>query len=203
LPFTSACSGGLGKSADSSGSTESTISIVTPASMGKMGSLPSDRKVCYGANIKGPGIDSSADNSCAIPAGVLSKFVEPGATLEVSVPKGSDREVELFAYLQPAGQNTACDSLTVDLGTASKLQGMYKVGSADNVDASSNKNISIDVEFPGLNTNVADQYALPDNCAGVFVPLKKSKGFDISSQKTEVSGGGLTLVGGAGGLVTQ
>src|SRR5690606_27352661 len=76
--------------------------------VGSMAALPSDRKSCYAVSVTGPGITMSPSHICAPPTGLRAGFVEPGAMIEMQVPKGKDRKIELFAFLQSPGQDLPC-----------------------------------------------------------------------------------------------
>lgn len=157
---------------DSAGS--SRIRIQVPKSLSgfaKSGSvtamevLPTGRKVCWGATIRGTGLtDLAAGDICALKAGLTMGFVEAGGILEAAVPRGTDRRVDLFAFIQPTGSNEPCPNFNVRL-PASILVNTYAMGFQDKIDMSGNETqVTIAASFPGISSNVATVSAMPSTC---------------------------------------
>lgn len=189
------------KSADD----RTTISIQAPQAenrqfktggIGALSVMPSDRKACYGVNVTGTGIPTQQGSSCSPVSGVLGGFVEPGGNIEVEVPKGSGRKIELYAYLQGPGENVACPQLVPTLSTA-QLQHTYLIGTANDIDANSDVvTVNITASFPGLNTNLAQQLSLPATCAPVIVENPPHS--RISNGRQIASSAGYKLIGNIG-----
>lgn len=55
--------------------------------------------LCFAVNVTGPGIPS-ASKSCDLDRGITSGSVPPGGVLEVTVPGGDGRSVELIGFLR-------------------------------------------------------------------------------------------------------
>lgn len=157
---------------DSAGS--SRIRIQVPKSLSgfaKSGSvsamevLPTGRKVCWGATIRGSGLsDLAAGDVCALKAGLTMGFVEAGGILEAAVPRGADRRVDLFAFIQPTGSNEPCPNFNVRLPSF-VLVNTYAMGFQDKIDMTGTETqVTIAASFPGLSSNIASTAAMPAAC---------------------------------------
>ncbi len=177
----------------------STITIQVPRAantanktggVGAMSALPTDRKVCYGINVSGPGINGESGNSCSPPTSIRAGFVEPGSEVSVSVPKGSNRVVHLFAFLGEPGQTSPCPEFASNL-SPSQLVHTYKIGTATNIDISADQTVvEITADFPGLSNHIAAQLGLPATCTAGATPPAGRPGFSAGS-----GGGKATDVG--------
>lgn len=140
--------------------------------------IPINRKKCYGVNIYGPGIET-ATHSCSPSTGVVSGFVEEGASLEAIVSRGSQRTIELYMLLLPAGSTEPCPKMNPTL-TSTQALATYLVGTAQNIDLlSDTQTVTIDVEFPGVKSPIARQFTANANC-GLQVPTGKI-GWQVSN----------------------
>lgn len=159
--------------------------------VGALAAMPTDRKVCYGINVTGPGIIINAPNSCSIKSGLLVGFVEPGSTVSVNVPKGSSRKVELFAYLQAVGTNLPCPLLGPAL-PADLLGSTYLVGVAEGIELSDQEVVvTITASFPGMAQNIAQTFAMPSTCASNST---KISGASVASAAGVAIGTGMKLM---------
>lgn len=149
--------------------------------VGAMAAMPSNRKACYGINVTGPGIPINSA-SCGPQSGILAGFVEPGATVEVSVPKGEGRTIELYAYLQNVGDNLPCPALGASL-PAAHLLNTYSVGTATNVAMTAESTVVyIDASFPGVTNHLASTLSLPSTCTAGASPTGPNKaGFQVAA----------------------
>ncbi len=158
--------------------------------------MPADRKACYGVNITGPGINANS-NSCGPTSGILAGFVEPGANIEVSLPRGTDRKIELYAFLQQVGQNNPCPGLGGNL-PASQLINTYLIGSANNVDAVGDVTVvEITATLPGTTHHLAQDLSLPVTCTA-GAQQNNLPGFHVSNGHGVVTGGTYKIIGGVG-----
>lgn len=140
--------------------------------------IPSGRKKCYGVNIYGPGIDTSS-NTCSPSMGVVSGFVEEGASLEAVVNRGSQRTIELYMLLLPAGSTEVCPKMGKIL-TSTQALSTYLVGTVQNIDLlNDTQTVTINVEFPGVKTPIAKKFSANASC-GLQVPTGKI-GWHVSS----------------------
>ena len=195
----------LGCQRDKAGGS-STITIQVPRALntdnktggvGAMGALPSDRKVCYGVNVSGPGITVQPANACSPPPSIRAGFVEPGTEVSVSVPKGSGRVVELFAFLGEPGQTAPCPAFSPSLSPTQILR-TYKIGTASNIDISAEVTVvEITADFPGLSNNIAQQLSLPASCTAGG-GQNNAPGFNTSSGRGIATNGTMKLYGGFG-----
>lgn len=195
----------LGCQRDMSGG-RSTLSIQVPAAantlnksggVGAMATMPAGRKACYGVVVSGGGLnDHSA--TCGPKGSVFAGFVEPGGTVSVSLDKGKGRTVELFAFLENAGQDVPCPQLGPNL-PAAQILNTFKVGSVSNVDMTAEvTEITITASFPGLSNTIAQELALPTSCSSSSTAGAGPPGFSISSGRSAATGTGYTLLGGFG-----
>ncbi len=168
--------------------------------VGALAAMPTDRKVCYGVNVTAPDIAVTAPNECSFRAGLLAGFVEPGATVELSVPKGSGRKVELYAFLQAVGENLPCPVLGPTL-PADKLVSTYLVGVAEGINLQGDQvSVSIHASFPGLSQNIAQTLTFPSSCTAGAAPSAAHRSYFVSAATGTATGTGLKLKYRAGGF---
>lgn len=156
-----------------------------------MEALPAGRKVCWGATIKGPGLNEIAPgDTCALRAGLTLGFVEAGGVLEASVPTGTGRRVDLFAFIQPPGSNEPCPGFNVRL-PVTVLLNTFAMGFKDQVDMSASETqVAITASFPGATNNLATTNLIPETCTSATVPRgaplngRVSNGANIVGQAT-------------------
>ncbi len=159
--------------------------------------LPTDRRLCYGVSISGPGIPGFAGSYCAPLTGTVAGFVEEGQVLELFVARGENRTVELYMFAMPVGSTAACPAMGANMqGTG--LKSTYLVGSKTGVSLLNDvETVEIALSFPGLNTSVATQLNAPATCTPGAAPINHS-GFHISSGAGPVTGPGIKLLGRIG-----
>lgn len=118
----------------------------------KQESLPTGYKVCFAANVVGEGI-SPILRTCGNPLGEFGGFVDSaGGTIELAVPAGPSRDVDLYAYLS-ADTSAACPTLDASCAPAVACQ-TYKVATAKGVDMTQEETaIDMVVNFPGMQNN--------------------------------------------------
>jgi hypothetical protein len=187
-----ACSRKSGKS--------SSISIQLSERNNKVSSLdsyPTNRKACYGINITGPGITSSAAGSCSPPVGIPGGFVAAGGSIEATVPYGSSRRFELYLFLQKEGENNPCPEMGTAFSKDQLLQ-TYLVGSTSGVTIDQpTLNLTITESFPGLTSNLAVTYSLPTSCTKLPT-LPAFPGFRTNAGHGVATGTGIQLIGSVG-----
>ena len=159
--------------------------------------LPTDRRLCYGVSISGPGITGFTGSQCAPATGTVSGFVEEGRALEIFVSRGENRNIELYMYAMPVGSTAPCPAMGANMqGTG--LKSTYLVGSKSGVALLSDvETVEITLAFPGLNTSVATQLNTPVSCTPGAAPTPHS-GFHISSGAGPATGAGIKLLGRIG-----
>jgi hypothetical protein len=191
-------------------SSSSTITIRVPQSanshnktggVGAMSSLPTDRKVCYGVVVNGPGMNQPRGNQCTPAASVRAGFVEAGSTVEVMVDKGVGRTVELYAYLLSAGDTTGPCPGFGDSMPPTKVASTYLIGTAPNVDTMGDETrVDIEVSFPGLTNNYAVERGLASVCTSSSVSGGggPSVGQMSAGYQRAVAGSGEKIIGRVG-----
>ncbi|HMN67679.1 MAG TPA: hypothetical protein PKC28_03990 [Bdellovibrionales bacterium] len=171
--------------------------------VGSMAALPSDRKACYAVVVSGEGIASPSLGTCSAVNGVFAGFVEPGAQLEISAPRGTRRKIELLAYLQDPGQNVACPEFKGSM-TPEQMLRTYSVGAAMNVDLlAATVTVEIMTSFPGVANHIASQLRLPASCSTPTLPgdqVGGRAGFHFSSGAGVAGGGGYRVKARFSGL---
>lgn len=174
----------------------SSISIKVPNALHKVGSLaamPTDRKACWGINVTGSNIPTRKGNSCSPVTGIIGGFVEPGGVIEAEVPKGRSRKIELFAYLLPAGDTSACPAFGIAMTTA-QTTSTYTVAVANGVDMVNDVTVvEMTADFPGLSNHIAQTQALPLTC-GALADTPNTPGFHVSGGAETASGAGMRMV---------
>jgi len=126
--------------------------------------FPTNRKLCFGVNVLGSGIPES-NPSCSPTLGLVGGFIEDGQILNLQVPRGTGRTIDLYLYSQQLGQ--PCPQ-TTNLNSLN-LQLIYKIGSATNVDTSKDETaVKIDAQYPGDASHLASNLSLPASCTSSF-----------------------------------
>lgn len=194
--------------------TSSTIRITLPSAPNKLrkpAALGGTPTFCYFVNVTGSGIDQ-ASTSCSPAQGVGSGFVDPLSTIEMSVPKGTGRTVELFGYVP--GLNETCASLK-SLSTAS-LNHLFSLAKKSGIDMSADQTtVELDENFPGLTQHYGLQASLPSGCYANLPPLdpgdaetnpagfQLSAGSGLSVQQGATASTGVKLIGRIGGKIPR
>ncbi len=183
-------------------SSSSTLRIQTPtrdqlfkSGLNSFATLPTDRRLCYGVSISGPGITGFAGTKCAPATGTVSGFVDAGEALEIFVARGENRNIELYMYTMPVGSTARCPAMGANMEGVG-LKSTYLVGSKTGVALLNDiETVEITLAFPGLSTSLAA--LLPITCASGPAPALFS-GFHVSSGAGTVTGTGLNLTGRIG-----
>ena len=162
-------------------------------SVGAMSAMPSNRKACYGVNITGPGIGTSKANLCSPSTGLTAGYVEPGANIELSVPRGSARKIEVFAFLQDVGQNNACSQFNPSM-SAAELLNTYRIGSTTVDIQSAVVEVNISMDFPGESNHLASLLTLPSSCTSTAGSPNRP-GFGVNGLSGVASSGSVVLYG--------
>lgn len=142
--------------------------------------LPSDKKLCFGVNILGEGIETKTD-SCQPKLGMTGGFVVSGETIELEVPKGRGRQVELYLLILPTDKT--CPNVDDKKSIDPKL--LYKVATSNDVDMSKNvTEITMLIDYQGPGTDVATVGGFPASCLSnnsPGTPGSNAPGFTIGT----------------------
>lgn len=152
------------------------------------GAWPADKKICFAVSVTASDIPSNS-SACSPRVGVVAGFVEAGSTLEVMVPKGSARKIELYAFLQTLGG--ACPQMKSPFSD-DQVTHVYKVGEVARINIQdANAVVEIQAKFPGLGQHLAQQLNAPATC----YPRSNNSNphFQISSGSQTAVGGGFEL----------
>jgi hypothetical protein len=179
------------------GSTSSTVKIQVPnretltkKNTTMTANFPSDKKLCFGVNIVGPGIESKT-KECAPQLGIFKGFVthEDGNEITLEVSRGSGRKIEMYFYSQDLG--LACP----DAGGSeldSKL--LYAIGRVENVDMSESEvKVEIPISFPGVTQNILATLNLPATCRSSTSNEQPSGNQIRISPRTEQTANGIII----------
>ncbi len=179
---------------------KSTIVIQAPKSQkvsGQSTPWPSDRKACFGVNVTATDIPLNYP-SCSPTTGIVAGYVEPDQTIEVDVPMGKSRKIDLYLYLQPAGQNNPCPKIGPSF-SGTYLSETYLIGSATADLASQTETVTITASFPGLSNNIATQNSMPTTCTATTPPPSGPPGFNVGTAAGVAAGTGYKMLGRIGG----
>lgn len=153
--------------------------------------LPSNRKACFAVNVTGPGITMGEDNVCSFTSGIVSGFAESNSTIQLTVPKGANRKVEVFLYLSENTED-ACPKASAAL-VASQIRNVFLVGTANGVDTMNDQTqVEITVQFPGTNNHLAQTLGLPSSCSAASDNLARRR-FSVSAANYKASNGPIEL----------
>ncbi|MBY0314017.1 MAG: hypothetical protein K2Q26_00740 [Bdellovibrionales bacterium] len=155
--------------------------------------MPSGRDVCYGVSVTASDIPMFT-NSCSPSSGIIAGFVKDGDPIELEVPVGNNRKIELFVYLKPVRDSGPCPRISAPL-PSSLLYSIYRIGVVNSVNlVNATEVIPIEIEFPGITQHVVKQYNLPVACALGTAPSEaNSSGFYVSTSQQTSSAIGYKL----------
>ena len=126
--------------------------------------------VCFIVNVTTPEVPPKfPGGSCGIPVGVLSGSAKPGGSLELSVPFGSSRVLDVFAYVQ-ANPSLPCPTVAGGFG-ALDLGKIVRVGRSNAFDTKAKQvEVAVTVTQPATATDIVEQYGMPPSCRPVSQP---------------------------------
>jgi hypothetical protein len=117
--------------------------------------LPTDKKICYGINVTGPGI-TAPSVPCLTSVGTVAGFAPENSDLSIVVPRGSGRSFELLVALVELDAD--CPSLSTAGLNSSTLNRTFISGRTDNVTLSNpEETVTIQLSFPGLDKAMAKE----------------------------------------------
>lgn len=121
--------------------------------------------LCFGVNVKGPGIDPIPAGSCKVEQGITSdQAVKDGGTLTIDVPKGQDRVFEVYGFLRSAAGD-ACPTTGPDWNWP--VNKIYLLGTKSGVTLlNDSESVAIDITLPDESQNIAIVKAWPASCTG-------------------------------------
>lgn len=145
--------------------------------------LPTNKKVCFGVNVTGPGITDKASGTatCAPKFGIVSGFVAEGTELIVIVPTGTDRKFELMVYLADVG--AACPTYGDEFITGSQATKIFMSGTTSGVTLTNDDPVKVTLDFPGGAKPLARSIA--GSCDGSSLKAKLYSNGDLVDAVTE------------------
>lgn len=136
------------------------FTITVKSGIGALEAIPEGYKVCYAINVTAADIPSTP-RECGTPLGIYQGFIE-GTQFSLELPRGVNRTVELYAYLNPDSQAT-CPALNANC-EASRDCNTYKMGWVEGVTSENlTTSLSMHAEFPGLKNNAPSEDAPNSN----------------------------------------
>lgn len=136
----------------------SKLNSSSKSDVSRQSSFPTTGTLCFAVNVTGDGIPV-IKKACRPDLGITSNFVNPGQTLTVEVPSGSNRKFEAFLYYSStAGQDCPLrdpDGFYPQL-SASQI---YSVGQVEGIQLENEiENVTIEIAYPGDSSTVASSY---------------------------------------------
>jgi hypothetical protein len=132
-------------SCDRKSEEHSQLKILVPQKSSFNTNWPNLDQLCWGANITGEGIKNYQPAGCAFQWGLIGGMVESGKQIELTVPRGPKRKIEVFVWQKLSAQTC----LSHQQLTVAELQALYKVGEVKSFDiVKSIETIDVDVNFP-------------------------------------------------------
>lgn len=120
---------------------------------------------CFAVNVVGDGIDPKI-NSCGPNVGIFSGFKTPGSTVQMIVPTGKNRSVEVYLF----NRASAGDSCPLDFSGPSPDK-FTLIGTVSAVDMTApTTNVDITVAAPAAGVNLVTQLSLPGSCVASGTP---------------------------------
>ena len=147
-------------------------------------------KSCFIVNVTGSGITPGMDPnapvaagvSCDIKRGVFKGSVKPGDQIAITVPYGTARRLEVFAYQRDA-ETDACPALGADFGKLSKEK-IIRVGLVETFDTTARDVVvPVELRMPASNVNIITQYGMSLACVSPATPFggRGSAGLTLGS----------------------
>lgn len=142
---------------------------------------------CYAINVTASDLPAGSTGSCSIPTGIFSGFVAAGGTLQLDVPRGSARKLEVLFYKR-LNANAKCPTFDANSFNSMDPASVVRVGKVDSFETKSDS-VTVDVYLtvPGDAESLISQYKLAAAC---------SKVAETSSGGTGTSLGHVAMAGG-------
>ncbi len=162
--------------------------------------LPANRKACYGVNITANDLPA-VNSACSPMTGIVGGFIEEGGKLELNVPSGKARKIDLYIFLQPEGANSPCPGMSANLGGINAANTFFS-GSTTKDLVSKFESVDIALDFPGEANNFVQQLGLPSTCIASSTPPVPNAvddfGFKNNLGSGTAIGGGLRMKASVG-----
>lgn len=186
---------------DLSGNSSVSIYLPKVSELNKVSALnvfPANYRICYGVSVTATDISGFGGNSCSPKTGINKGFIESGNTIEMSIPRGTKRKIELYAYLIPDASSAPCPSMPANLGGALS-ENIYLIATADNIDTvDAVTTVNIEASFPGFPNHLAATIAAPASCFSVVSSLP---GFRVLAGSQRIDQGTFIIKGRMGAVV--
>ncbi len=116
-------------------------------------SLVDYSRLCFYANVRGPGITDKSE-ACEPTVGLFAGGVGPGSQIQMEIPVGKDRVIEIYGVLRNSAQDTCWKS--TDPVTRPTVDKFYFLGSSEAVEIlPPSAEVSVSVQVPSVSQNIA------------------------------------------------
>lgn len=151
--------------------------------------------LCYMVNIRGDGIPISRSDACDLEVGVFAGSAGPGDSLELEVPSGKARRLDVYGYLRSSSE-TSCPALKSGFERLDRAR-LFKLAEVASFDAlSSTVELAVSFAAPSATNQVGAVLGLPGRCsASASGGAAAAAAYAASSTLT---GGIYTVTGRAG-----
>lgn len=157
--------------------------------------IESNVGTCFAINISGAGITEQEASGCEPSYSQLSGFYKGGEEISISVPRGTNRTIELYYTPATGGE---CPSSPLEQQGSEKLGALgsnrvHRLGRVENIDMSQSEvTVSLPIQRPTLNNTLAALDQLPKSCE-----INRGAPGDVSRRARMTSGShrGLTTDG--------
>lgn len=149
-------------------------------------------RACFAVNVIAPDIPGKRPNQCSVPVGINTGWAMQNGELSLDVPRGSQRNIEVFAHFR----NAATDPCPTPDKRLDQLDGskIVRIGSATFDVNEPIVNVAVEVELPAAGVTAVSQYGLSTTCSTRTVASSPGDG-RIAPGRAVVSGGGLKIDG--------
>ena len=151
-------------------SKDSKLSIQFPT-VASLNAMPGSNKIsaqgyawanaCFIVSVTGPGI-STHKSTCEVENGTFRGSIPPGGSVELDVPRGPARKLDLFAYFRASPTDLCPTASRLAAFDVSKTVRIGQVAAFDLFTAAVTVNAK--VTLPNSTDNLLTQYSLPKTC---------------------------------------
>jgi hypothetical protein len=123
----------------------------------------SNLKACFAVSVKGDGIPQQDSGQCDISYGNFSGLALLGQSIELEVPFGKNRRIDIFYVLSESN----CEPFDISKGLGKTFGGdrVHLLGSAEGVDTDQSEVVvQVDVDWPSTANTLSEKFELPQTC---------------------------------------
>ncbi len=156
----------------------SRVSFSLPASMHhqKVGALQTSLAACFAVSIRGENLAKVRPGSCDGEYGLFAGLSPLGGTLQMEVPYGSNRTIDIYYILS----NSGCQNFDVTrgLGQTFGSDRVHLISRTPNIDMNQSEvTVEVDIDWPSEVNTLAQSLSAPSTCN------KGAPGIDLMAVK--------------------